>query len=144
MLTASCERAPDAAATNPTPQASCSRPGSSAAAAGTAAWGWGRSVEREPAGWIRCPGAAMVPPAGGAPAAGEAGIGAQKKARLRSGAGRAIAAHALVYPVAPPERTRLRRMATGSVYPCGMNVLLYTRTFQSSGCRHLTARRSAG
>src|SRR4029079_13255015 len=78
MLTTSCERAPDAVATNPTPQASCSRPGSSAAAAGTAAWRWGRLVERDPAGWIRCPGAAMVPPAGEAPAAGEAGIGAQK------------------------------------------------------------------
>src|SRR4029079_4637281 len=88
MLTTSCERAPDAVATKPTPQASCSRPGSSAAAAGTAAWRWGRLVEREPAGGILCPGAAMVPPAGGAPAAGEAGIGAQKRpAPFESGPG---------------------------------------------------------
>src|SRR5262245_37265683 len=91
MLTTSCERTPDAVATKPTPQASCSRLGSSADEAGTAAWRWGRSVEREPAGWIRCPGAAMVPPAGEAPAAGEAEVGAQKKARsVREQAGRSL------------------------------------------------------
>ncbi len=89
MATTSCERAPDAVATKPTPQASCSRAGSSAGSAALAACRWGpERVLREPAGWIRCPVAAMVPPAGGCPLGRRGRVrGNKKPAPLRERAG---------------------------------------------------------
>ena len=58
----------------------------------------------------------------------------KKKARSISGAGRGSLRTLLAYPVAPMERTRLRRTVTGSGGATFMNVLLCTPLNQSSGC----------
>jgi hypothetical protein len=54
-----------------------------------------------------------------------------KNGPLRLGAGRAIAAHALVYPVAPSERAVLSRMSGRTAHI--MNVLLCIPPYSSTG-----------